>query len=648
MALTSDPDGIGVGITDADGDGFFDDLPGGRMMTVQVELDFVCALPPDPGSIACTSIDCSFAQFYVRAKRDCGQDFTFEPEVEDFSITNGATFLELKNQDVITTNLTGYDFGTTRTTGANCAPLPTRVKTVEFCYIYERENIEPCPAASTTNELQVIFDGTPRLVYDVVFVPGSGQMTVNGVVTQTGATGTFTDLSPSSRLMTLPIGELNAGDEICYIYQLEADSASCSPRIYMNGTHQVIETCDTGDCTCTTVKACDVALFSSIPSNCGCTCDISSGANARRWNLGYTDASMTEKVQLADVPIEDQNRYLPCDTMYYEGWMTFNTPESVGELYQWFFVANITTIGTNGWIRNDETELMIDSDGTELLGIDFSKQGGGGARAPIDISSFSDCLDDPTTAGSTGFFAYAGKTPWSDVTLNTPMCNSGFDYYDGNLFGVYFRNFNRLEDCRGVETAAWEEVNCLDQIKDAFNIEIGDTIYMRWLLPLTKNVKAAANEIANPNFTYSDPHILNVASGHFIDEFDSDCLLNLSNCRENNPFQTFCPEGINAVTEMTLDDCGGEVEHSFNVVTPTPVNWYSAEYRPFFTFEDIEIPMYSPLIYCGNAKIVTKDGLEYPLNVQSMTNHNCATVDGQEYCTVAGGDIGTLLSLIHI
>ena len=639
--LTVDPDGNGTGITDADGDGFFDDLPGGQMMSIRVELDFLCALPPDIGSIACSSIDCSFGQFYLRAKRDCGQSFTFEPAVEDFSITNGATYVELKNQDLVNNNFFAYDFGGTRTSGANCTPLDPKVKTVEFCYIYERENIAPCAEANTTNELQVLFDGSPLLVNDIVFVPNSGEMTVNGVTTQTGVNGTFNNISVAERVLTLPIGELNVGDEVCYIYQLEADSASCTPPIFMNGTHQVIETCNTSSCTCQTIKACDVALFRSDPSNCSCLCDIQSGATIRRWNLGYTDETMTQKVAVEDVPVEDLTRFLPCDTMYYEGWMTFNTPESVGELYQWHFLANITNIGLNGWAGNDDTELMIDSRGTELLGLDFAKQGGTG-RVPMDMSSFSECIDNPATGGSTGFFAYAGKTPWGDVTYNTPMCNSTWEYHDGNLFGIYFRNFNKLEDCRGAENNGWEEVNCLDQVKAAFNIEIGDTIYMRWLLPLTKNVKAAANKIADPDFTIRDPQILNVASGHFLNEFEDDCLIGLSNCRENTPFFTFCPEDINAVTEMTLDDCGGTVEHQFNVVKPTPVNWYTSEYRPFFTMEDIEIPMHAPLIYCGNAKIVTKGGLEYPLEVQSMTNHSCATVDGQEYCTVSEGETGTL------
>ena len=641
--LNFDPDGTG-GITDADQDGFMDDLPGGQQLKVAIELDFICALPPDPTSLACNSVDCSFGQFYVQAKRDCGTSFTSTPSVESFNVLHGATDVGFKDHTVINTTLLGYDFGVTRTTGLDgtCNAYPARVKTVEFCYVYERENINPCAAANTTNELQVVFDGSPILVNDINFVAGSGQLTVNGVTTQSGVTGTMTDLSVSTRVLNLPIGSLNIGDEVCYIYQLEADTAHCTPPVYMNGTHQVIETCTTAGCTCKIVKACDVSLFRSDPTNCLCDCDIYSGANIQRWNLGYTDASMSEKVKAEDVPLEDVNRYLPNDTMYYEGWMTFNSPESVGELYQWYFVANITDIGNNIWNGNDDTELMINSEGTELLGLEFSGNGDGGNRQPIDISSFSDCIDQPGVSGATGFFAYAGKTPWDDVISQTPICNSTYEYHDGNLFGVYFRNFNKLEDCRQTEVAGWEEVDCLDQIKDHFDIQVGDTIYMKWLLPLTKNVKAAANKLSNPNFNYLQPQILNVASGHFLDDFDSDCLVALSNCRENSAFQTFCPRDINAVTEITIDDCGGSVEHNFNVVVPTPVNWYTKEYRPYFSMQDIDIPMYSPLMYCGNARLVSKAGVEYPLNVQAMTNHTCANVDGQEYCTVSSGEKGLL------
>ena len=72
--LAFDPDGPG-GLSDFDGDGFYDDLVGGDTINIQVEIVFACALPPDPSSVECGIIFCDFAQFYVQAERDCGQSF---------------------------------------------------------------------------------------------------------------------------------------------------------------------------------------------------------------------------------------------------------------------------------------------------------------------------------------------------------------------------------------------------------------------------------------------------------------------------------------------------------------------------------------------------------------------------------------------
>ncbi len=41
--FTSDPDGVGVGLTDADGDGIFDDLPIGKSFLVEVDYDVACS-----------------------------------------------------------------------------------------------------------------------------------------------------------------------------------------------------------------------------------------------------------------------------------------------------------------------------------------------------------------------------------------------------------------------------------------------------------------------------------------------------------------------------------------------------------------------------------------------------------------------------
>ena len=387
-AMTSDPDGP-EGLLDADGDGFFDDLPGGHTLNLQVELSFICELPDDPTTLACNSIDCSFSQFFISAQRDCGQTFQFFPDIEDFNILNGATFIELKDQDQINTSTIGYNFGTVGNTNA-CAARPVSVKTVQFCYIYERENVTPCPDANTTNELQVVFSGSPMAVYDIEFVPGSGTVSVNGTNTITGANGAFTNLAPDTRMLSLPIGDLAIGDEVCYTYQLEADTASCAPPQWMTGTHQVIETCTTSDCVCKTVKACDAALFRIDPADCNCICDISSGSSFKRISLGYTDPTMTTKVKEEDVPIEDLNRYLPCDTMLFEGWLVPNTNEAVNNPYWWYARSYVS--GNTTWTGADDTELMYDVAGSHFLG--FEVANGDGTRTFVDINSFPSCLDN--------------------------------------------------------------------------------------------------------------------------------------------------------------------------------------------------------------------------------------------------------------
>ena len=486
--------------------------------------------------------------------------------------------------------------------------------------------------------MEVLLSGSTHVVQDFEYVAGSGQVTVNGAVVQSGVNGTFTYISEGSRSLNIPMGSPAIGDTICFSYQMSLDTALCIPAQFVVATHQAIEKCETPDCSCTIVKACEQVTMRADPADCGCDCDIASGGYVSRWNTGYTDPSMTTKADREDISPDDLNRFLPCDTMLYEGWMVFRSEESISEAYQLYFVANATTLGINGW-RTDETELTIDGSGSELLAIEYSKPGG--VRTDMDPSQFSDCLDKPDESGTPAFFTYATETPY-DGTLSFPFCNSSNDYHDGSLFGFYMRNYNMLEDCRGTEVATWEESDCLEQIRNHFNFEIGDSIHMRWLLPLTKNPRAFARRALDSNFTFQPPQILNVATGHYLDPFDSDCLIALSNCRENTPFQTFCPEEINAISEMTLDDCGGTVEHRFNVVQSTPVNWYEDEYRPYFKIEDIIVPIYSPSMYCGNARLITSGGVEFPLTVQSYSNHQCVTVGVDEFCSVSSADEGTV------
>jgi len=81
--------------------------------------------------------------------------------------------------------------------------------------------------------------------------------------------------------------------------------------------------------------------------------------------------------------------------------------------------------------------------------------------------------------------------------------------------------------------------------------------------------------------------------------------------------------------------------HTFTVDNTTPINWYTEEYRPYFQMQNLDVPIYSPMMYCGNAKGVTKGGVEFPLLLRDTTNHTCVVVGGQSYCSVSTSNLGT-------
>jgi len=296
-SLSIDVDGA-EGLSDVDGDGFFDDLAGGDTLKVEIDMGYSCTTPPDPGSIACGVINCDFAQFFVDAKRDCGQAFKFFPPIDGFEIVT---------------------------------------QTVEMCYVHEQRGVTPCAAGNSNVALQVFFDGNGGITHDLeVDDPSAIEISVNGTPTITGAPITWDSIGPGQRMLTIDAGLVSIGDTICYSYQLTVDTFLCAPNIYATGTHQIVETCTQGGCTCEAVKACESILFRSNPNDTGCTCVFRSGvSDVYRESVGYTDATMTTKLDPQSITGADRNRYLPGDTIMYESYYTMPSPDAFTDIYEW-------------------------------------------------------------------------------------------------------------------------------------------------------------------------------------------------------------------------------------------------------------------------------------------------------------------------
>jgi len=630
--LTFDPDGPG-GITDFDGDGFFDDLPGGDTARVQIEIEFTCVLPPSASSIQCGVIFCDFAQFYVEADRDCGQAFKFYPTITGFSITNGAVY-QSTNETEVSSSFFGFDFGATGTSGP-------KTKTVEFCYVYDRENVTACEPANTSNKLQVLFAGSGGIVHDVEINPATIMVDINGVNQITGATVTWDSIDQGTRLLEIDAGVVNIGDTVCYRYELTVDTFLCAPFLYMDGVHQVIETCETGTCTCESVKACESMFFRSNPNDTGCSCSIiGSVEKMYRETTGYTDETMTTKVNPADVPAEDRNRYLPCDTIFYEAAFHINTEEALGDIYEWGFGVRVLPL-SGGALNN--VSVVMDAKKTELVSFELKKVGSS-TRTVIDFSDIPSCHDpDPSTYRISGITTFFGTSPWeglAETHFSNENTNSSFDWYDNSRVYFQIRNQTKLQECRGVDYSSWENNgNCWDDFNAKYGFEVGDTLFVAMRIPLIKNPFAVVEGEA----AVQTPRVYQDIWASRFDEFDPDCLVGTGVCRENIPFETYCPSDVVARTELIIDDCGGTAEHFFSVENTTPNTWYANEYRPYFDLQDLSIPIYSPLMFCGNAKLVTKGGIEYPLSIQDTINHTCATVNGQLYCSVSGASPGTIV-----
>lgn len=640
--LTSDPDGSG-GLSDYDGDGFFDDLPGGDTLNVTVELEFQCVLPPSATSVECGTIDCSFAQFFVAAKRDCGRSFKIFPGIDNFNVVNGGTYIA-SNETAVTTSYFGIDFAGTGTSG-------TKTRTVEVCYVYEQENVEPCDPANSTSTMQVIFKGSPIIVHDVeINDPASIMVTVNGVLQPGAGTFSWDSLSQDTRALMINAGSNNIGDTVCIKYDLTADTARCSPYVYMVGTHQVLETCDDGaGCTCKIVKACENINFRSDPNATGCLCNVRGRVEeVYRESTGFTDATMTTKIAPKDVPVEDRNRYLPCDTMLYTASYSFETDEIFDNPYQWYWGYRTFELGGGG-TSVPNVELMIDAKSSSLVALELKKKDAV-AMVTLDLDLIPSCAaNDPTTTRSSNVFMYYGDHPFDESKYMPNFwnenSNSSYDYYDNTRAYFGIRNLQKLADCRAAKDPNyvypnWDyNGNCLDDFIAYYNIEKGDSIFITSRLVLKKN----PFNVVFDNPPTSTPRIYQDMGFHVIDPLDSDCLVALGACRENFPYETYCPDKISAVTEIELDDCGGVGEHRFVVDNTTPVNWYTNEYRPYFQMKDIDIEVYSPSMFCGNAKAITPDGREYPLEIKDAPNHTCNNLSGQTYCVVSVGNPGTIV-----
>ena len=656
--LTSDVDGPG-GLEDTDGDGLFDELPGGNSVIFDVEIEIGCST----GSLSCNALACSISNIEVNGKRNCGQDFQqFAPLSEPINFFYGET--SSTNNNVVTT---GYSLPITEVVSTVANTWNPFVEGYNFTYEFGSENIGACSTGPGNLYAQIVVTANGNRINHLRYEEGTATymgVPVAGVtwdydeivIDAMGTTDTI------SLTINIPAGDTaNDGGIHDYYFNLEAEG-DCFPWDYMNVSFQAIEECDAcGDpAPCKIIRSCNSATTYVQWRGVACVCDIQGYVEIQeRTNYGYTDKSMTTKIDTSTIPEIDKSRYLPGDTMYVrQAFEILNAEQVLKADGRWDFV-----IGTDGEVAAP----VIPDYQHGMFGGWFLKKGSTGVITEIGVPT---CMQDEQFSDENRGALY--EAPYFRIyNLGVEgLCNSTGDLYGtcptnprinpnyppegvvdylfsplsvahpNNDRPAVYISWGRDPECTSGPDYYFND--CYEDFLAEFPIEDGDVIYIDYTVPM----------MHNPNF---DLQALNGtshnAAGNFynymtVREHTPACGLATiaSSCNSGSPYFGHIPGPVAISTDVVVTDCDIQVNYDFTLTNPVPTPapgepiWFENEFRYAMAVEYLEPQFPSNLAYLGDGTITMPDGtiVDIPAsNIDEDAGNLSCVVDGDAFCCVA-------------
>jgi len=637
------------GLTDEDGDGFMDDLPGGQTLTITTSVSIGCS---DSMAGCNGDLACSLSRIEVNGKRNCGQDFqqfaNLSEPLSFFYGNAGST-----TNDVPTP---GYGIPITEIIETTCDVWTPSVNGYEFSYDFDSENIGHCAMSGGIKLVATITAGGNRINH-IRFENGSATYQGAAVPGAIGYPNTI-DLGGGlldtvSYTVEVPAGDANATSHDYYL-NLEFEG-KCFPWDYMFINYKVVEECNS--CTdvdpCEIVRACDSSTSYVRWRGCGCVCDIMASIDTiQRCNFGYADKAMTQKLTAADVPVEDLTRFLPGDTMYVRiAYEVLNAQVYYEGNYAWLFdlryrgwdnplMPDIYNAAFQGWFHEDISagtgpiEIGIpdcmqayddaNRDNNTFPGLEFQNFGVEGT-----LADGGECVDDdinPNYPAEDVNYRMVGLSAWDDVE-------------DLSRMWVYF---GRDEGCA---SATPDEVNntCHADLLAQLDLEDGDFFYIDMKIPMVRNPNASL-AVLNGITPAAQGYLYPYADARMASPGTCSSSVTSRGCRSTGVYEGHLPGPVSIAQEVCVTDCDTEVEYTFTLqnqlpdVDPGITPWYENEFRPFMATEYLELSFPSNMVYLDNGVIVMPDGTEVSFSQYIDTNSgniNCLTGPSGEQCCIA-------------
>ena len=622
-------DDIGGGLADTDGDGFFDDIPGGTTVTLRFTFPVGCS-GEDPSCIAADPGDevCQFTQLRLDGRRRCnaagvGRTINFN-NAPEFITASSAAFDNETPFNYPSPNsraeFIGYDFDVV---GVDPNNIVSKTRNLEFTYNLDAGDFAACPDGDDgVTNLLLRFEGDSRIIQDFDFT----NLTLNGAAVPPGDVSLDFE-EPTLLFLSISGSGAAPGLDNTLTLDVTLDTNYCSPPTLVRVDAFIQTMCTDAACSCNSSRACEGTVFRVDPQDNDCTCLLDYFVDINRISTGFTDQTRTVRVDPDDVTGPDRRRFVTGDTMeiVYE-WF----PNRMGDLStinssdrQLNFDLRLSN-GESSWSSVDQFPVLWDYMAARLQEAEVR-------RADGTVIALGDIYSGPNQNTNSGVRIGLGAVGSTESTsietgevFHPGLPNGGYqfgtggasaDEQDGHRLGISISNFNGREDAI---TPFFEALG--GGFREA------DTFRMVWHVPVVDNPGLVEPPVAN----------IPIYAAYFSEAYVGDPLNNVPTSTSApgrcspffSLFEYVSPKVAASSVINYIDDCSAEIVHSFSL-TGLPADWYQNEWKPIAGIERFEMDFPNPFYYNGGSGFEALGIPLTPYGVDSIPVADTAIFDAE-------------------
>lgn len=618
----------GAGLSDTDGDGFFDDLPGDESMRIRFTFAVACTgeglacnAGPNVAGGNDAGPDCQFREINVSGRTGCDsrtRTATLElTPTQNFDAASTSLFTNEETFNFGANTYSGYDFGEIGLITSGATMNTSSTKPVNFAFQLGDGELFSCdPVGSGQASFQMLVTGEEYLLDNMTFED------VEFLDTPVSAGKVSIDRPEIGvLLLTIDTGSVAEGIMLDYDFNVTLDTPRCAPPALLFVDAFLTTQCDPG-CNCAPVRTCSSTVFTVDPDSLDCVCEYTVETFVKRVNTDFEDNTRATDVDPETISQQNIRRFVTGDTLEILYQMTvspgadpdFNAGDRSIDFRTDLRVTNAASATSANF------QAMFDIKTARVQSFTLNRKSG----AMIDLGS---TISGPINAGSTGVSVLSGAESAFGYGSGAPIMpglpnggyvfgggNSSNDDLDGRLLRFQFSNFQGGSD--GITPL-------FDEIGGAFRGE--DTIRIVWQVVL----------IENPgwNGMVSTLQLSGLvdASGYLGDPTDNISFnTDASACTPTSePFEYADPVVTGSSRIEYTDDCEASLVVSYGI-SGIPTDWFDDEYRLVAGLEEFDVDFPEPYYYAGGATFETGGTGPTPVEPTASRNVDTVTVGGQQ------------------